>query len=95
MNDTRFKALAENMCRHYGKSVVKIGIGEPYPKQKLLLVYSKKEKEFSIEWEDGVKLSQKLTRRLMPNALGVLLMVVQSLEKKYERERKQQQKNRL
>ena len=75
-----FKRLGVKVCNEYKVKKASFLIGEPYKGEKLYLRFSQETRDFTIEHEDGQKLSDKLTKKLLPNALTIMYSTIKGID---------------
>lgn len=85
MSMETFKKIGDWLGRNPKLKQVKVQVGEPYKGEKLYLVYDKKSRDFTLEWEDGVKLSDKIKRKTLPQAMAILSSVYMAERKKLQK----------
>ena len=76
-----FKELGDSICQEHKVTQASFFIGEPHKGKKLYLRYKLPSREFTIEHEDGKPLTEKLSKRILPNALAVMLSSYQASKK--------------
>lgn len=78
-----FKALGRYICKENMVSKVLVSLGRPSGQDEIFLKYDNLENDFSIVWADGVKMSDKIFRKLLPDALLLFLTAYKSKNKKH------------
>lgn len=82
-----FKALGRYICKENNVNNVLVSLGKPDKRDEIFLKYDSLKNDFSIVWADGVKMSNKLFRKLLPSALGVMLSSYRSKENQKRKEK--------